>query len=209
MSNLAKACEMSRNDWLATFPETIPEAECSEKHEKWKKNLFNKMRDDRYHRFTTRTVKIMVVAAIITAIMLTAFVFPSSRKHILDELDVFSSYKITENNKNSVSREITVGYIPEGFELKEITHLYKQVIYEYENNNGVFFTVLKCSSSMKVDFNTEHNAYEKITYNDIEYVYCKGNIGIDNLIWIKHDYVYRIDGNVSLDEFIKIAENII
>ena len=60
MTNLAKACELSLNDWLETFPDVIPEAECSKKHEKWKKNLFNKMRDDQYHRFTTRTIKVML-----------------------------------------------------------------------------------------------------------------------------------------------------
>lgn len=42
MTNLAKACELSLNDWLETFPDTIPEAECSKKHEKWKKNLLIK-----------------------------------------------------------------------------------------------------------------------------------------------------------------------
>ena len=103
MTNLAKACELSLNDWLETFPDIIPEAECSKKHEKWKKNLFNKMRDDHYHRFTTRTIKVMLVAAILCALLLTAFVIPSSREFILDNLDHFSRYKVTDNNKNYVA----------------------------------------------------------------------------------------------------------
>ena len=53
MNNLKKACELSLNEWSATFPKRIPEAECSEKHKRWKKNLFNKMRGDYYHRFTS------------------------------------------------------------------------------------------------------------------------------------------------------------
>ena len=40
MSNFEKACELSLNDWLATIPEVVPEAEYTDKHEKWLKKLF-------------------------------------------------------------------------------------------------------------------------------------------------------------------------
>jgi hypothetical protein len=76
MSKLAQACELSLNDWLATIPDEIPKAEYTQKHEKWKRNLFNKMRDDHYHRYTTKTIKIMMIAAILTALLFSAFAFP-------------------------------------------------------------------------------------------------------------------------------------
>ena len=147
MTNLAKACELSLNDWLATFPDIIPEAERSKKHEKWKKNLFNKMRDDHYHRFTTRTIKVILVAAILMALLLSAFVFPSSRETTLDSFNVFSVFKITEHNKNSVNREIKVGYIPEGFVLESKDYTRKHINYKYSSNNEQFFTIWKCTSS--------------------------------------------------------------
>ena len=208
MTNLAKACELSLNDWLETFPDVIPEAECSKKHEKWKKNLFNKMRDDHYHRFTTRTIKVMLVAAILCALLLTAFVIPSSRAFMLDNLDHFSRYKVTENNKNSVDGEITVGYIPEGFQLETKDVLEKLVQSKYIANNGDFFTVLKYSSAVEVDFDTENFISEEIIVDDIKYVYCQGDLNMNNLIWTKNDYVYRIDGTLSKDEFIKIANTV-
>lgn len=155
MSKLAIACEMSLNDWLATFPEVIPEAERSEKHEKWKRNLFNKMRDDHYHRFTTRTIKIMLIAAILTALLLSAFVFPSSRESVINDSNIFSRFKITENNKNSVNREIKVGYIPKGYELYDVEYYSKYIVFKYCSDNECFFTIWKCSSVMEVDFNTE------------------------------------------------------
>lgn len=208
MTNLAKACELSLNDWLETFPDIIPEAECSKKHEKWKKNLFNKMRDDHYHRFTTRTIKVMLVAAILCALLLTAFVIPSSREFILDNLDHFSRYKVTENNKNSVDGEISVGYIPEGFELIETHYVDKQIINDYENSNGNYFAIFKNASSIEVDFDTENYATEEIIVDDNKYIYCQGNLNMNNLIWTKNDYVYRIDGTLSKDEFIKIANTV-
>ena len=208
MTNLAKACELSLNDWLATFPDIIPEAERSKKHEKWKKNLFNKMRDDRYHRFTTRTIKVMLVAAILCALLLTAFVIPSSREFMLDKFDIASRYKITENNKNSVSGEITVGYIPGGFEFDSFDKFSKHITFKYVSSNGEFFTILKYSSEVEVYYNTEFSDSEEILNDEQKYIYCQGNRGNNNLIWTKNDYVYRIDGTLSKDELVKIAKTV-
>lgn len=208
MTNLAKACELSLNDWLETFPDIIPEAECSKKHEKWKKNLFNKMRDDHYHRFTTRTIKVMLVAAILCALLLTAFVIPSSREFMLDKFDIASRYKITENNKNSVDGEITVGYIPDGYKIKSREQYSKYLINIYQSDNGDFFTIFKNASSMEVHFDTENYASEEIIVDDIRYVYCQGDLNMNNLIWTKNDYVYRISGLLTLEELLKIAKDV-
>ena len=208
MNKLSQACELSLNDWLATFPDEIPEAECSAKHEKWKKNLFNKMRDDRYHVLTTKAVRIIFVAAILCSLLMTAFVIPSSREFILDKFDTHSTFKITKNNDNFVTREITVDYIPEGFKLDRTIYLDGQIIYKYKNTNDSFFTIIKQSSAMEVYFDTENFVSEEIVDNNATYIYCQGNENINNLIWTKNDYVYRIDGTLSKEEFLKIAKNV-
>ena len=138
MSNFEKACEMSLNDWLSTIPEEVPEAEYTKNHEKWKRKLFNKMRGNRYHKFTTKTVKVMLVAAVLCALLLTAFVIPSSREYIIDNFDIFSRYQITESNDNSVNGEITVGYIPEGFELESSVLQDKHVYFRYVSIINMF-----------------------------------------------------------------------
>ena len=208
MSKLALACEMSLNDWLATFPDEIPKAEHTKHHEKWKKNLFNKMRDDRYHRFTTKTIKVMLVAAVLFVLVLTAFVIPSSREYMMDKFENFSRYKVTQNNKNFVDGEITVGYIPDGYEFDDSIDMGKNKTNRYVNINGDFFTVYKSSSEGEIDFNTEFYDSEEITIGGQKYIYCKGNLGADNLIWTKNDYVYRIDGTLTKEEFIKIAKTV-
>lgn len=208
MTNLAKACELSLNDWLETFPDVIPEAECSKKHEKWKKNLFNKMRDDHYHRFTTRTIKVMLVAAILCALLLTAFVIPSSRAFMLDKFDIASRYKITENNKNSVDGEITVGYIPEGFEFDSFNKFDKHTTFKYISDDGEFFTIFKNASSIEVYFDTENSISEKIEMEDIKYIYCTGNFGMNSIVWNKNDYIYQIEAPFSREELLKIAKTV-
>lgn len=208
MSKLAKACELSLNEWLGPIPDELPEVEYSKKHERWKKNLFNKMRGGYYHRFTTQTIKVMLVAAILMALLMTAFVFPSSRESMLDSFNTFSMYKITKHNKNSVNREIKVGYIPEGFEFDSKDQAGKQLIVKYTTEYGSFFTIFKSSSSMEMEFNTEFFDSEEIIVNNVKYVYCQGNKGMNNLVWNKNDYIYEIDGTLSKDEMLEIAKTV-
>lgn len=207
MSKLARACELSLNDWFATFPEIIPEAERSEKHEKWKKKLFDKMRNDRYHRFTTKTVKVMLVAAVLSALLLTAFVIPSSREFIIDNFDIFSTYKLTESNDNSVNGEIAVGYIPDGFELTNKNNNSKLIAYDYMNEND-WVTVSKLASSMKIEFDTETGNIENIIMDSKTYIFYVDKNNYNCIVWNENDYIYRINGTISKDELLKIAETV-
>lgn len=209
MSNLAQACELVMEDWYATFPEVIPEPEYSKKHLKWRKKLFDKMRGGYYHRFTTKTVRVMMVAAVLCALLLTAFVIPSSREFILEKFEKFTAFQLTEDNKNSVNGEINVSYIPDGYDLDIVIKLDKQITNRYENSDGYFFTIIKSSSAVEVDFNTEYYETEEMFVDGQKYVYCKGNIGTDNLIWTKNDYVYRISGQLSIEELLKISKTVV
>lgn len=207
MNNFEKAFEMSMNDWLSTIPEIVPEAEYTKNHDKWLKNLLNKMRDNKYHTFTTKTIKVLLVAAVLCALLLTAFVVPSSRKYIIDNFDVFSRYKITENNKNSVNGEITVGYIPDGFELTNENISSNLIANDYTNGNDLI-TVSKFSSSIKVEFDTETGSIENIENNGQIYIFYVDKNNYNYLVWNKNDYIYQINGAISKDELLKIAETV-
>lgn len=208
MSKLAEACALSFEEWISTFPETMPKAECSPQHEKWKKKLFNKMRNDRYHVLTTKSIKLMLVAAILCALLMSAFVFPSSREGFIESFDDFSLFKITKDNNNFVNSEIKVGYIPEGYVLDSCNFEGKNIINRYLNNDGEFFSILKQSSSMKVEYNSENSISNEIFIDGIKYIYCEGSTGTNNLVWIKNDYVYQLEGHFSKDELTKIAQSI-
>ena len=208
MNNFEKACEMSLNDWLATIPEIVPEAEYTKNHEKWKRKLFNKMRDNRYHRFTTKTVKVLMIAAVLSALLLTAFVIPSSREYIIDNFDIFSRYQITEPNDNSVNGEITVGYIPEGFELIE-KHINSNLIaYDYINQSKGYITITKSSSAIQIEFDTEIGLVENSIIDGKSYTFFVDENNCSYLVWNENDYVYQIYGSILKDELVKIAETV-
>lgn len=209
MSKFAKACVLSFEEWAATIPEDLPEPEFSKRHIKRMNILLNKMRGDVYHHFTTKTIKIILVAAVLLALLLTAFVFPSSRDSFIDNFNIASRYQMTKENKNSVPDEITVGYIPEGFELKNKEPYFKGVFYTYSSSNNSKFTIVKCSSSIEIDFDTETNDSEVIYMNNIAYTYSINVLSNNkNIVWIENDYIYRVDGNLDKEEMFKIAETV-
>ena len=166
------------------------------------------MRDDRYHVLTTKAVRIIFVAAILCSLLMTAFVIPSSREFILENFDRYSMYKITENNKNSLNGKMDVGYIPEGFELEGMEIVDKNVLSKYKNKNGEFFTVSKSSSATEIFFDTENFVSEETVDNNVTYIYCQDNENINNLIWTKNDYVYRVSGTLTKEELLRIAKNV-
>ena len=208
MSKFAKACVLSYEEWVATIPVELPEPEYSKKHIRRMNALKNKMRGNVYHHFTTRTIKVMLVAAILLALMMTAFVFPSSRDSFMDNFNIASRYQMTKHNKNSVPDEITVGYIPKGFELESKHIISKGVVYDYLSINDLSFIITKCSSSIEIDFDTENLDTTETLINGVKYTYGTDVFGNSNVIWIENDYIFRIDGNLPIEELLKIAETI-
>lgn len=209
MTKFEQACLLAFEDWADDIPDDLPEPVYSEKHKRWVKKLFNKMRGDRYHRFTTNTVKVMLVAAVLFALLLTAFVIPSSREYIIDKFDIYSTYKLTEDNGNSVNGEITVGYIPEGFELTKKEYYSKHCYFQYDSNDANYYIALyKYASTMKVEFDTENVDIQHVTYNNTLYSYSTDLYGNCCVIWNKNDYIFKIDANLSINELIKIAETV-
>lgn len=209
MSKFAKACILSYEEWVATIPEELPEPEYSKKHIRRMNALKNKMRGNVYHHFTTKTIRVMLIAAILLAFLMTAFVFPSSREAFMDNFNIASRYQMTKENKNSVPDKITVGYIPEGFELESKDNSSKMSYYKYTSLDNSTFTVYKSASSGEIYFDTETNNSETICINNISYTYSENTLSNNkNIAWIVNDYVYRVDGNLSKDEMFKIAESI-
>lgn len=208
MSKFARACILSYEEWVATIPEELPKPEYSKKHIRRMNALKNKMRGNVYHHFTTKTIRIMLVAAILLALMMTAFVFPSSRDSFMDNFNIASRYQMTKENKNSVPDEMTVGYIPEGFELESKDNSFKMSVYKYTASNNSSFTIVKYSSSIEIYFDAENLDTQNVTIDNINYTYGTDALNNSNVIWTENDYMFRIDGNLQVEELLKIAKTI-
>ncbi len=210
MSKFAEACRLSYEEWEATLPniEDIPEPEYSKRHIKRMNKLFDQMRGDKYHHFTRKTVRVMIIAAVLATLLLTAFVIPSSKEYLVENFDLFGIYKISEHNNNAVSGEIDVSYIPEGYELVGIDISPISIINSYKSKDGQKITISINASSASVEFNTENSNIEEITVENITYLCATRTNGSNVIIWSKNDYIYQVRGDFAKEELIKIAESI-
>ncbi|MDE6863181.1 MAG: hypothetical protein K2J41_02210, partial [Eubacterium sp.] len=140
MNNFAKACMLSNEDWINSLPTEIEAYEFSKHHNRQMNKLFSKMRKDKYHKYTKNTLRVLIVAALISSMTITAFGIPQSREFIIKKLFNYSTYTIKNTSSSEYVSDIMVGYIPENFVLKE--HYESHDVYSYEYWNGENFVII-------------------------------------------------------------------
>lgn len=209
MNNLKDACILQNNSWIQDIPDILPEPDYSKKHIRAINRLKNKMRNDRYHRVTANTFRVLVAAAVIFALAVTAFAIPATRDFIIEKFDKYSTVIFSSNEKADGIGTLELGYIPEGFELTKETSLNIVMLKSYVNDTNRFFEIEKSLTTFEIAFDTEEYDYEEIVINSQTYVYYQMSDEVLGLIWNSDGYTYKITTNLDLDEAIKISENIL
>ncbi len=166
------------------------------------------MRGDRLHKYTKKATVIILVAAVILALIITGFAASFGREFIVNVFRDHSVYSVTDK-KGSKTRasELIVGYIPEGFSLTKEDDGKIGKVKQYEKDSYYIYIekgILTGTYSYHTDTNgetVEVNGTEYVFRNDEEY-------GILGYIWNNGEYVFEIEGNLSKEEILKIAESI-
>lgn len=208
MSNLKEACILQNNSWIAEIPDILPQPEYSKKHIKAINRLKNKMKNDRYHRLTVNTFRVLIAAAVILALTVTAFAIPATRNYIIEKFDKYSTVIFSSDGKSESIGTLEPGYIPEGFELAEEKSLDVLIYISYANNKNDYFIIKKCFDRSIISFDTEENDCYEIIVNDNTYICYIPNEKYVGIIWDDSDCTYYIETNLTLEEAVKIAENI-
>ncbi len=210
MTKFATACKLSFEDWVTEIPDfnDLPEPDYSKNHIKKMKNLFDKMRENKYHHFTSKTFKIILVAAVLFSLF-TFYVFanPSSRKYIIEKFEEFGIFTLTEQ-KSDVVPDIEIGYVPQGFDLVNEIESKKYICMFYESSDGKELTVQKSASTSQIAFNNEDGQAEEIIIGNITYTYVTNSSEYKHILWTENNYIYSIDGTLSKEELLKIAINL-
>ena len=100
-----------------------------------------------------------------------------------------------------------VHYIPEGFELKERNVLHSSVTFDYYNELNETIYILIGQGSMTVNSDTENATINEITYKDNP-AYWWTKEGITHLIWQQDNVLCKITAHQTIEETMKIADNI-
>lgn len=125
--------------------------------------------------------------------------------------NIFSDHdKITfRGDEAEFDDTIRFGYIPSGYELRSVVYMGNSMLITYESNNGenIYFNYSVADGSALFVDNETHD-YEEITVNGTVYHYYNSTDGRNIIIWSDYIYAYSIEGQISKEEFVEIAENI-
>lgn len=203
MSNFTKACALSQEAWLDSLPTEFDDYTYSKKYNKEINNLINKMRNDKYHRFTKRTTRLLIVAAVIVSLAVTVIALPDSRSFIVKK---FSGYGVMYNNTydlNSIEN-MSVGYVPDGFEYTGNSSDRDTNIKTYLNGRQ-YINIGKYGLSYSINYDSEYIKAYNIKRNNIVYRVSKNSGNEIMVTWKYRGFTYLINGNISEEEALKIA----
>lgn len=206
MTNFEKACLLSCEEWVNTLS-TIDDFQFSKSYERKMKKLFNKMRNDKYHRFTTNTVKVLVAAAIIMSIATTAFAIPTTREYIFNHFKNYAVYTVADVDKAEKVDSISIGYLPEGFNKVHEDIIDDRITLMYEKEDE-WIKIDKYRLDSSVFKDNEYNNYETVQINGVDYICSANNDGNTEIIWNDSEYIYSVYSNLNMNELLTIAENL-
>ncbi len=215
----------ARDIVLSTIPsvDEIPEHKFSKKFERKMNRLIKEQRRSPKLNKAIKYIKrsIAVAAAVIVVTFSGLMTVDAYREKVIEIIvKVFhelTDYKFVSNVSATSSQlfeelpEIEFGYIPEGMECKKQLSNPKSLVLIFENENGTFLEFrqkfVSSDGSHNAILDTEDSESSKIYVNEIETVL---NIkdSVNTLIWTEGNIVYRICGNISLDELINTIKNI-
>lgn len=115
MNNLGTALQLDLFKELDSLPTEFEEYEHSEKYNKNINRLFDKMRGDKYHRFTKKATTIILVAAILFALVVAGFAATVGRDFVIKTFSDHFAYSVVDKEGKKKVTELNVGYIPAGF----------------------------------------------------------------------------------------------
>ena len=206
MSALEEACLLSCEQWVDSFSQ-IPKHKFSKEHNKAIEKIIYPDKKDYHINFSKKSVKILLIAAILLSFATTVFAIPTCREHILNKFSNHSEYSVTSSDKAKDVKSLDVNYVPNGFKIFEKDTNKSGYIYEYRHDEKIF-TVEKIMIDIPINFDTEKYGSEEIEINSIRAICYRSDDDIYGIIFNNGEYIFSISGNLSKDELVKIAQNI-
>ena len=205
ISNLEQAVALDMEKWLQTLPEEAPAYAFSEKYKKFRVKLFDKMRGEKYHRFTKRATVAIIVAAILFAMAVATLAATVGKDFILKHFNGYAEVEVVDSENAVIVNALSIGFVPDGFIKVDEFVSDATTTYSYSKSDKWFtVTKVKLDSGMTFD---EENRIEKITINNVEYLYSYSS-DANNFLWNNGQYSFNLIGNLDKDLLLKIAENV-
>ncbi len=208
MNSLENAVRLELADELLLVPTEFECFEHSETYEAFINRLFDKMRGNKYHRFTKKATTIILIAAILFALVVAGFSATVSREFVVRAFSDHSEYSVVDKEGKKRVKELTLGYIPEGFTLESESGNKKTLLHKRFVNGSLCFDIDKSSISSTIGYDSKTEV-ENIDIDGITYVcFSDPQYDLCGLIWNKNGYIFYLQGNIEKDEILKIAQSV-
>ncbi len=202
------ALQLNLFEEMNLLPTEIAGYSHSQNYEKSIKQLLDRMRGDRLHRFTKRTATVILVAAILFAMVIAGFAATVGREFIVRTFSDHFEYSVTDGKNSKALTDLQINYIPEGFIMDNNVDDMKTVKNKMFLHGDEYFNVEKKSINDTIGFDTD-NSKDYVIINNITYLYYgDAAYNLNGYIWNNGDYIYYIEGNISKDELLKIAQSV-
>ena len=186
----------------------------SKEHEKKMQKLFRKEKNKLLRKKVSKFAKIAAIFFLIIAIGTGATIFSVEAwrvkflNFVFDSESSNTDYNFSDTGGTTYSDDtIVLDYIPMGFELTGNYTAKSSIHMDFSKGNDYFQIVINdINKNSSID--TENGTVEKIMINNkYEGLYIS-NPNINAVIWHNNEYSFRVLGNISKEEIIKIAENV-
>ena len=197
-----------------TVPSELEDYKFSKRFERNMRRIIRRQRHA-YFKYTDTLAKQVASIAVLMLVCLTITVFSIKGLRepfidfVVETFEKFTSIFVEKDEpvKTAEFETMLPQYIPEGYEAQEPIiddNLYTLI---YKNDDCNLIYKQRYENLWLLQMNTESIEYEKMYINEIECVFYENN-GTNFLIFNSDDYTFSIEGNVSKEELIKIAESI-
>ncbi len=203
MTVFEETCLLSCEQWVDSFPSDIPKHKFSKHHNDNMKKILDENQQKEKYKLSKKTIRFLVAAAILLSLTITTFAIPSCREFIITKFFNHSEYIVSDIRDAKPVKSLTVNYVPNGFEKVE-DYGYSSV---YRNGDEEF-VVEKSMLTASIGYDTEFYDDEIIKINGTDAVYYKSNDVNGGIIFNNGKYIFSVDGNISKEELVKIAQNI-
>lgn len=157
----------------------------------------------------------IILLTLFISLTATTFSVKAIRESVIEFItETFEKFtKVTVENHESIAMQTefiktTPEYVPEGYTVESVIDVLGvyQITYNNKENNPIVYSQEFGNRNIS-HINTEDVEYEEIFVNSYEGVFYNIN-GANTIFFANETYLYKVYGQISKDELIKIAESI-
>lgn len=185
--------------------------ELPEKYRKTERKYYNKLHGNKSRKY----LYLRRAVACILVCMSVGFAFmmavPNVRATMWESVITFYEKYLKIDFSSSTGErigEFYAAYIPDGFTQTDVYESTQINIYQFEKDSSIFTINYLYSNKKTLKFDGEQGTPYPIRINDQEAYRIEYNNQTNSVVWRLDNYVFVVEGNISLEELVKIAENL-